>query len=166
METAGEDNKTTLKPPYYGEDEMVYTMALHYNGQIVYNGDGVLFYATGKVRYWTSIKPYALVLSDIDRFLEEKEFNKKDIFSKMEDFRESKGYAYYWKIDGKELEDGYRELRSNLEILHMGLDVVKKSKYVCVYLINKEELKLALEDATIVAMVRASRAQNCETRKA
>ncbi|CAN1281750.1 hypothetical protein LINPERPRIM_LOCUS17838 [Linum perenne] len=74
----------------------------------------------------------------------------------MEDFRRGKRYAYYWKVDGKELIDEYMELSSDLEILEMGLDVVEKSKYVHVYLINKEELSLELEDAAIVEMVRAS----------
>ncbi|CAN1120323.1 hypothetical protein LINPERHAP2_LOCUS142 [Linum perenne] len=147
------------KPPIYGDDEMVYTLELHYNGQIIYNGDGGLFYATGEIRCWDWIDPNAFFLSDIDGFLEETEFFKTVGFGKMEDFRKSKGYAYYWKVHGKELEDGYRELGSNFEILDMGLDVMVKKKYAHVYLINKEELKLALEDAAIVEMVLASQMQ-------
>ncbi|CAN1225614.1 hypothetical protein LINPERPRIM_LOCUS2523 [Linum perenne] len=131
-------------------------MALHYNGQIVYNGDGGLFYAVGEVRYRSWIEPTKLNLSDIDGFLEETDFYK-DGFRKMEDFRKGKGYAYYWKLDENELEDGYKELSSGSKILEMGLDVVAKNKYAHVYLINKDQLKLALEDAAIVEMVRASR---------
>ncbi|CAN1248762.1 hypothetical protein LINPERPRIM_LOCUS6866 [Linum perenne] len=94
---------------------------------IVYNGDGGLFYAVGEVRYRTWIEPTTISLSDIDGFLEETDFYK-DGFRKMEDFRKE-----------------------------MGLDVVAKNKYAHVYLINKDQLKLALEDATIVEMVCASR---------
>ncbi|CAN0918217.1 LRR receptor-like serine/threonine-protein kinase FLS2 [Linum grandiflorum] len=153
----GANGEVNPSPLVYGKDENFYTMNLHYNRKIIYNGDGKLVYVVGKVIYWDWIDPNAFFLCDIDCFLESSNYFKELGFSTLEEFRNAKGFSYFWKVDGKRVEEQYVQLRSNANVLDMGLKVVNEKKVADVYLIEKEEFGFALDDAILTERIMASR---------
>ncbi|CAI0446074.1 unnamed protein product [Linum tenue] len=124
-----------------GIDDDKFTIELHYKGEVVYVLDEDLCYFGGEVKYLDWIDPDCLSLFELDGYLVE--FGFSESVRMLEEYRMKNGWAYYWRLPGERLKEGLQELRSDKEIMDMAAKVIQDTKFVEIYLINKEELTKA-----------------------
>ncbi|CAL1387504.1 unnamed protein product [Linum trigynum] len=131
--------------PTYGVNDDNFTIELHYKGEMVYIVDKDLCYFGGELKYLDWIDPDCLSLMELDGYLVD--FGYIESVRLMEEYRTVHGWTYYWRIPGEQLKEGLHELTCDKDILDMATKVIQDTKFVEVYLINKEELSKARLEA-------------------
>ncbi|CAL1387505.1 unnamed protein product [Linum trigynum] len=112
---------------------------------MVYIVDKDLCYFGGELKYLDWIDPDCLSLMELDGYLVD--FGYIESVRLMEEYRTVHGWTYYWRIPGEQLKEGLHELTCDKDILDMATKVIQDTKFVEVYLINKEELSKARLEA-------------------
>ncbi|CAI0447289.1 unnamed protein product [Linum tenue] len=112
---------------------------------MVYIVDEDLCYFGGELKYLDWIDPNCLSLMELDGYLVD--FGYIESVRLMEEYRTIHGWTYYWRIPGEQLKEGLHELTCDKDILDMATKVIQDTKFVEVYLINKEELSKARLEA-------------------
>ncbi|CAI0399776.1 unnamed protein product, partial [Linum tenue] len=121
------------------------TIELHYKGEIVHINDEDISYFGGEVVYLDWIDPDCLSLFELDGYVVD--IGHMESMRMVEEYRTTHGWAYYWSLPGERLKAGLQELTSDSDILDMAAKIVLETKFVEVYLINKDELRKATLEA-------------------
>ncbi|CAI0457434.1 unnamed protein product [Linum tenue] len=107
-------------------------------------GEDVCYFG-GEVKYLDWIDPDCLSLFELDGYLVD--FDHFESVRMLEEYRTTCGWSYYWRLPGERLKEGLRELTSDKDIVYMAAKVIQDTKFVEVYLINKEEFHKAAQEA-------------------
>ncbi|CAI0424883.1 unnamed protein product [Linum tenue] len=112
---------------------------------MVYIHEEDIYYFGGEVIYLDWIDPDCMSLFELDGYLVD--IGYMGSMRVMEKYRTIYGWAYFWRLPGERLNEGLHELTSDSAILDMATKIVQETKFVEVYLINKEELRKARLEA-------------------
>ncbi|CAL1368553.1 unnamed protein product [Linum trigynum] len=124
---------------FLGFKDDKFTIELHYKDEIVHINDEDISYFGGEVVYLDWIDPDCLSLFELDGYVVD--IGHMDSMRMVEEYRTTHGWAYYWRLPGERLKEGLQELTSDSDILDMAAKIVLETKFVEVYLINKDELR-------------------------